>query len=72
MSQIKRWFGVLWILAGLALAILLFRIAIHEMTSKPQIDTQIQWIVFLIVFLPIIAGLVIFGYYAMKGEYDHI
>jgi len=42
------------------------------MSSKPQIDTQIQWLVFLVVFLPIIAGLVIFGYYALKGEYDQI
>lgn len=72
MQQLKRWFGMVWIIAGIALAIVLFRIALHEMSSKPQIDTQIQWLVFLVVFLPIIAGLVIFGYYALKGEYDQI
>ncbi len=72
MQQIKRWFGIVWMIAGLALTVLLFRIALHEMTSKPQIDTQIQWIVFLIGFLPIIAGLILFCYYAVKGEYDNI
>lgn len=72
MNQIKRLFGWVWIAAAIALAWTLFRIAIHEMTTKPQIDTRIQWMVFVVVFLPIIAGLALFGYYAIKGEYNDV
>jgi hypothetical protein len=35
-------------------------------------DTKIQWSVFIIVFLPIVIGIIIFGYYALKGEYDSL
>ncbi|MEY2639633.1 MAG: hypothetical protein RIR90_1115, partial [Bacteroidota bacterium] len=28
------------------------------------------WIIIITIFTPIAIGLVIFGYYAMKGEYD--
>lgn len=43
--------------------------AISEIDKKPGIDSTIQWAVFVIVFIPIAIGFVIFGYYAMKGEY---
>ncbi|MFT4024290.1 MAG: hypothetical protein QM664_10960 [Flavihumibacter sp.] len=72
MQLIKRSCGVVWMIAGVALMALLFRIAVQEMSNKPQIDTWIQWIVFLIVFIPILAGFIIFGYYAVTGEYDNI
>jgi hypothetical protein len=35
-------------------------------------DTKIQWGVFVIVFIPIAIGIMIFGYYAIRGEYDHL
>jgi hypothetical protein len=38
----------------------------------PVIDTKIQWGVFVVVFIPIAIGLMIFGYYALRGEYDHL
>jgi len=40
--------------------------------KKPVIDTKIQWGVFVVVFIPIAIGMMIFGYYAVKGEYDHL
>ena len=46
--------------------------ALAEIAKKPVIDTKIQWGVFVVVFIPIAIGLMIFGYYAYKGEYDHI
>jgi hypothetical protein len=36
------------------------------------IDTKIQWGVFVVVFIPIAFGMMIFGYYATRGEYDHL
>lgn len=50
----------------------LIKTAAAEIAKKPLIDTKIQWGVFVIIFIPIAIGLVIFGYYALKGEYDHL
>ena len=50
----------------------LIKTAFVEIAKKPVIDTQIQWAVFIIVFIPIAIGLMLFGYYALKGEYDDL
>lgn len=50
----------------------LIRTAAAEIAEKPVIDTKIQWIVFVAIFIPIAIGLMIFGWYALKGEYDHL
>ena len=50
----------------------LIKTAAVEIAKKPVIDTKIQWAVFIIVFVPIAIGMVIFGYFAFKGEYDHL
>jgi len=44
---------------------------VHEIASKPGIDTVIQWGVFIVIFIPIAIGMSIFGFYAIKGEYNH-
>lgn len=36
------------------------------------LNTILQWGIIILVFLPIAFGMVIFGRYAAKGEYDHI
>jgi len=36
------------------------------------IDTKIQWIVFVVIFIPIAIGLMMFGWYAFKGEYNRL
>jgi purine-cytosine permease-like protein len=72
MNNIKRIFGVVWILLAPLAIFYLVITAIHEIEKKPVIDTKIQWLVFIIVFVPIAIGLVIFGYYAVKGEYDRL
>ena len=35
-------------------------------------NTALQWGIILFIFIPISAGLVTFGYYAFKGEYDQL
>lgn len=72
MNQLKRYSGILWMAAGPVAFIYLLRTALAEMAQKPQTDTRIQWIVFLVVAFPIALGLFLFGWYALKGEYDHI
>jgi predicted Na+-dependent transporter len=64
--------GVVWMLLGPVAIFFLLNTALAEIAKKPVIDTKIQWGVFVVVFIPIAIGLMIFGYYAYKGEYDHI
>ncbi|MBN2843126.1 MAG: hypothetical protein JXM68_08550 [Sedimentisphaerales bacterium] len=72
MNVIKKWSGLLWILLGPLAIYYLIKTAASEIARKPVIDTKIQWAIFVIVFIPIAIGMVIFGYYALKGEYDHL
>lgn len=72
MNTIKRYLGVLWMLLGPVAIIFLIYTALAEIAKNPVMDTKIQWGVFVVVFIPIAIGLMIFGYYAYRGEYDHI
>lgn len=72
MSAVKKWMGIVWILLGPVAVYYLVKTAAAEIAKKPVIDTKIQWGVFIIVFLPIAIGMVVFGVYALKGEYDHL
>ena len=72
MNQLKRMAGIIWIVLGPLGVFYLFKTAAAEITKKPLIDTKIQWGVFIVVFIPIAIGMVIFGWYAWKGEYDHL
>lgn len=72
MNALKKILGVVWFVLGPLGIWYLVKTAAHEIAAKPVIDTKIQWAVFIIVFLPISIGLMIFGYYAMKGEYSRL
>jgi len=72
MNTIKRIAGILWIMMGPLAIYYLVKTASEEINKKPAVDTKIQWGVFVIVFIPIAIGIMIFGYYAIKGEYDHL
>jgi len=72
MNNIKRFAGVLWILLGPLSAYYLIKTAGEEIAKHPVVDTKIQWIVFVVVFIPIAIGFIMFGWYALKGEYDRL
>lgn len=72
MNTIKRALGIVWFLMGPFSIWYLIRTAVREIAAKPVMDTKIQWGIFIFVFVPISIGLMIFGYYAMKGEYDRL
>lgn len=72
MNAFKKYLGWVWLVLGPLAIIYLLKMAAAEITAKPVIDTKVQWAVFIIVFVPISAGLTIFGYYAIKGEYSSL
>lgn len=72
MNAVKKILGLIWILLGPFAIYFLIKTAAAEIAKKPVIDTKIQWGVFVVIFIPIAIGLMIFGYYAFKGEYSRL
>ncbi len=69
MNALKKYLGIVWMLLGPVVLYFLIKTAWHQVSLHPVIDTKIQWGVFIVVFIPIAIGLVIFGWYAWKEEY---
>lgn len=72
MNALKKYLGIVWILLGPFAIYYLATTAAAEIGKKPDVNTKIQWGVFVVIFIPIAIGLMIFGYYALKGEYTRL
>lgn len=74
MDKLKRLMGIFWMLIGPVLFVLLMISAINNINgyAKGDISNPLPWIIILTIFLPIAIGLTIFGWYALKGNYDKI
>ncbi len=72
LNTIKRYAGIIWIILGPIAIYFLLQTASNEIAKKPGIDTIIQWGVFVVVFFPIAIGFILFGLYALQGDYDHL
>ena len=74
MNQVKKILGVIWLLLGPAVIFFLVTGAIQNIdpTGKKEINNITIWIIIITIFTPIAIGLMIFGWYALKGEYDHL
>jgi len=73
MNLIKKFLGLVWMALGPVAMIFLFMQAIEKVglthTDIERTNTILQWGIILFIFLPISIGLMIFGFYAWKGEY---
>ena len=69
MNTIKKILGIAWIALGLVALFYLIKTASSEIARNPVSSTKLQWGIFIGIFIPIAFGLVLFGYYAVKGEY---
>ncbi|WP_159466858.1 DUF6814 family protein [Dyadobacter sp. 3J3] len=76
MNTIKRILGVVWIILGPTIILFLFMQAADKIAAAAvgiaRTNTTLQWSIIIIIFIPICAGLMIFGYYGVKGEYDRL
>ena len=72
MKQVKRWLGILWMVLGPVIIYLLIKSAAENIdpAGKGDINKPVPWIIVITIFTPIAIGLVLFGWYAWKGEYD--
>ena len=73
MGTLKRALGFVWMLIGPAAILLLLYAAFKNINSaaKGDISNPVPWIIVIAIFTPIAIGLVIFGWYCTKGEYDN-
>ena len=72
MEKVKRFLGLLWMLIGPVIIFLLITSALENIdpSRDGDINKPVPWIIIISIFTPIAIGLVIFGWYAWKGEYD--
>jgi hypothetical protein len=72
MNQLKRILGAVWLVLGPVLMIILLSSALHniDLNGKKDINKPLPWIIIITIFIPIAIGFMIFGWYALKGEYD--
>ena len=74
MNTFKRYFGLLFLFIAPFVIYELVNGAIDNIDTqkKELINSPVNWIVIIAIFIPIAIGLVIFGWYAFRGEYDHL
>ena len=72
MNQLKRFAGIIWMLTAVITYSILLKTAWMQINAKPTTDTIVQWSIFAIIFLPVAIGLILFGWLALKGDYDHL
>lgn len=73
MKSIRRFLGLIWMLLGPLCIYFLVDQATRKLSSPTStVNDSLQWSIIIGVFCPIAFGMTIFGYYALKGEYDEI
>lgn len=76
MKMLKKFLGLVWMVLGPLAMTFLFIQAVEKVglthTAIERTNTILQWGIILFIFLPISLGLMIFGFYAWKGEYGQL
>lgn len=75
MNSIKKILGLVWMVLAPSMIYFLASQAIAKIGAATEVtraNVTLQWAIILIIFTPICVGFFIFGYYAIKGEYDHL
>jgi hypothetical protein len=73
-NKLKQYLGVVWMVLSIGLVIfMVYQAYLKVEAAAPGVtktNTLLQWIIILLVFIPICTGLFIFGRYAMNKEYE--
>lgn len=74
MNALKKILGIIWLVLAPVVIYLLVSGAITHIdpAGKKDINNPIIWVIIIAIFTPIAIGLMIFGWYAFRGEYDHL
>jgi hypothetical protein len=74
MNSVKKILGIVWLVAGPVVIYFLLHGAYANIdpAGKKDINNPVIWIIIIAIFTPIAIGLMIFGWYAFKGEFNHL
>jgi flagellar basal body-associated protein FliL len=74
MNAFKKFLGIFWLILAPLVIFALVNGAITNIdpSGKKDINNPIIWIIIITIFTPIAIGLMIFGWYAFRGEYDKL
>jgi len=74
MNTIKKYLGLIWLLLAPVVIYFLISGAISNIdpAGTKDINNPVIWIIIIAIFTPIAIGLMIFGWYAWKNEYDKL
>lgn len=74
MSEVKKILGLIWLILGPAVIFFLIYGAITYIDPKgtKDINNPAIWVIIIAIFTPIAIGLMIFGWYSLKGEYNRL
>ena len=76
MNALKKILGLCWMLLAPCLVIFMIGQASEKIgmatEGAARTNTALQWGIILLVFIPICGGFMLFGYYALKGEYSNL
>jgi purine-cytosine permease-like protein len=73
MNTVKKIMGVVWMLIAPVIIYFLVMGAVHNIgQGTKDINKPIPWVIIISIFTPIAVGLMIFGWYAWKGEYKEL
>ena len=76
MNKIKQALGPVWMGLSIVLVLFMFYQAVVKVSATAagvaRTNTLLQWIIILMVFIPICTGLFIFGVYAKNREFEEL
>lgn len=74
MNTLKKYAGLIWLILGPVFIYFLVYGAILyiDPSGTKDINNPVVWIIIITIFLPIAIGLMIFGWYSLKGEFAHL
>ncbi len=75
MNALKKLLGYIWMLLSPVIILFLMYQAFVKIGAAPQAakaNTILQWVIILLIFLPITIGFFIFGKYAAQNEYAQL
>ncbi|MBC7850469.1 MAG: hypothetical protein H7Y31_12080 [Chitinophagaceae bacterium] len=74
MNNLKKILGLVWMVVAplVIITLVLGAITYIDSNGKKDINNPIIWIIIISIFTPIAIGLMIFGWYAFKDDYQKL
>ncbi|GAB3886614.1 DUF6814 family protein [Spirosoma agri] len=70
MNALKKYLGVVWILLGIYVGYDQITDSLAKITSDKLEDRVFGWVILCVLIPIVVGGLLLFGKYALDGEYD--